>query len=601
MNNMKKKLNLLIVTMLSIFLAITSVYAEAKCTAEVAAKEAKAAIIGSDGTTKNCPELKDAIDEVQNNETIKLLADHDYGEDTTDTNRIEIKDGKNITFDFNGSKIIASKYESKYAAVKVEGSGTKVTFTDSKNNNGGIEHQKGSGALLIDGAEVTITGGTYTSSGKSDDNKNYGAIANYNGTLTINGANVLIKGSVDVFGTKPSLTFVNGTIDSTSFAISGNGSETHDSTILIEGGKLTSTGNTAIYHPQSGTLTITGGEITGKVGIVARQGTINVQGGTITGNGSVDATYTTGDSANILASGSAIIVDNKATGYGDNTVVKITGGVIKASSAVSNAISSYGEEKTADYEVTGGEFNKKFNQVFIKGEDTAEVKLGSNYYVGNDIEKAFENATAGDTIEVLQGNVKATDVVGGVIIKNSGDGEVTVNGVEVTKDKPYITEEKEKDYNIVENVVYADNGEDIDIDGKIVKEEDETYKAMLKMAEDKGYKILYNMYDFWVKDEKTLTKPLTITFNLGESYNGKEAYIIHRLHDGTYQEEETEVKDGKISITVQELSPFTVSLREKEVVDNVQTSSINIVAYGVIATMSLVGIIVLVKKASKNS
>ena len=387
-------------------------------------------------------------------------------------------------------------------------------------------------------------------------------------------------------------------------------------TLLVEGGifEVTKKGSTGIYN--AGTLTIN--NITVKTKVDGAWGVTNINNATIkNGNFVQGANFSV-----IMNSGKMDIADGSFTveGTGNHyslltntkndagTLAKadltITGGEFV--SAEGAKILSIGKEdaSTVVASVKGGLFTEKVDSAkdAISNYVTASnlVKLNDTFYVGEDTKEVVKDAKAGDTIDVLKGSYIEEEMPEGVIVKNSGDGEVTVNGVTVLKDKAWVTEElkeeNQKDYNIVENVVYADNGEDIDIDGKIVKEEDETYKAMLKMAEDKGYKILYNMYDFWVKDEKTLTKPLTITFNLGESYNGKEAYIIHRLHDGTYQEEETEVKDGKISITVQELSPFTVSLREKEVVDNVQTSSMNIIRTGILTGISLIGIIVLVRK-----
>lgn len=72
------------------------------------------------------------------------------------------------------------------------------------------------------------------------------------------------------------------TIETSGFAIAGHGNW-HGTEIAINGGTITSTGTTAIYHPQYGTVEVTGGTITGLTGIEMRAGTLNVTGGTITG------------------------------------------------------------------------------------------------------------------------------------------------------------------------------------------------------------------------------------------------------------------------------------------------------------------------------
>ena len=497
--------------------------------------------------------------------------------------------------------------------------GGKVTITSTE-GQGVLDAETGN----IDNANVLIVaaGGELTLDNvlvkgrttASTDGKNYQVVfASSNGTtkITVN-ESAKITGYNSGIGVGDNgngkLTIdVYGTITTNNDAISVNGKiKTSAENIQInikEGANLTSTDSSGIYAAGTSTVTVEGGKVTGKIGIVSRQGQVNVKGGTVKGNYSGEDKIKVGDSNTELVGGYAILVDNESSDYGNSAKTTISGGKLEAS--VEGAIKSQGDAQS-DYNITGGEFDKKVDKKLLP-ETALEVKSGNSYYVGASAEKVVEDATSGTTIDVLQGTLTAEDVKEGVTVKNSGNGKVTVNGTELQNNQEITiptsssssssgSSSSKKDYTIVENVVYADNGENIEIEGKILKDADETYKAMIKMAEDKGYKTLYNMYDFWVKDNKSLNKPVTITFNLGESYNGKMAYIIHKLHDETYQELEAEVVDGKVSITVKELSPFTLSLKDNAVVDNPQTSSMNIIASGILTTMSLVGIIVLVKK-----
>ena len=68
-----------------------------------------------------------------------------------------------------------------------------------------------------------------------------------------------------------------------SFGISGNGSNSNNTIISINGGDITSADAQGIYHPQAGLLSVSGGTITGVTGIEMRAGELTVGGGTVKG------------------------------------------------------------------------------------------------------------------------------------------------------------------------------------------------------------------------------------------------------------------------------------------------------------------------------
>ena len=52
--------------------------------------------------------------------------------------------------------------------------------------------------------------------------------------------------------------------------------------------------------------------------------------------------------------------------------------------------------------------------------------------------------------------------------------------------------------------------------------------------------------------------PLTLSFDVGTQYNGRDVIVNHKLANGTINKIETNVVDGKVSFEVNELSPFAI-------------------------------------------
>ena len=150
------------------------------------------------------------------------------------------------------------------------------------------------------------------------------------------------------------LTVNGGTIKGSSFGISGNGTR-HNTEITINGGTIM--GDTAIYHPQDGTLNIVGGTITGdETGIELRAGTLNVSGGTITGNGSPLAVSPNGSGT--TSDGAGIAIAQHTTKKPIN--VNITGGTINGYSAFYESNPQNNAKEFIDLislNISGGTFN----------------------------------------------------------------------------------------------------------------------------------------------------------------------------------------------------------------------------------------------------
>lgn len=196
------------------------------------------------------------------------------------------------------------------------------------------------------GKDVIIEGDGYTIEGSTDIFKITGG-----GKLTLGaGLNVHSVTDCAVLFSNPS----NGTLISSAnlsasgvyATIQGNGTLGHTGTsITINGGNVTSAQAAAIYHPQTGTLNITGGTVTGvESGIAIKSGALNITGGSVICTGD-DTTPTEGYSDGVNASGAAIQIESNAD-YVGNVKVNITGGEVKSTNGA--AIYEYLSEESTN-------------------------------------------------------------------------------------------------------------------------------------------------------------------------------------------------------------------------------------------------------------
>lgn len=158
--------------------------------------------------------------------------------------------------------------------------------------------------------------------------------------VTVSGQNTSVKGNTSginiISDTKddrrPELVINGGLIEGGSFGIAGNG--TSDATsITVNGGTVKALGNsgTAIYQPQDGDLTVSGGTIEGKNGIqLCGAGNLSVTGGMITAT--ADSISSADPDTGSVLDGAALSVLSRGGGYGaaKSLNVSITGGILKS-------------------------------------------------------------------------------------------------------------------------------------------------------------------------------------------------------------------------------------------------------------------------------
>ena len=212
-----------------------------------------------------------------------------------------------------------------FHAIEVVGSGTSLTIENTEvhsyeakttaNYNYIIWIDEGASFILDSGAKLIENA---QSNGKlTYETETFGVVG------------VAVWGSNDE--SNPSeVTIRDGTvIDVTAYAVTGNGTS-HNTSITIEGGSITSMMSQAIYHPQNGDLYIRGGVITGNTGIEMRAGSLIMTGGKVVATGSPIESEPNYSGSTTSGAGIAIVQHTTTL----NTEADIRGGTVEGYVAV---------------------------------------------------------------------------------------------------------------------------------------------------------------------------------------------------------------------------------------------------------------------------
>ena len=337
--------------------------------------------------------LQEAADAATAGQTVTLI--HDVDMTPLNGNRIlrgiEIGEGKDVVLDMNGHSILGVNANGG----NIQVTSGKLTLKDSKENSTGRIYTETpyavSGSSFVystpivnvtDGEFVMESGHIYTVIPENTAyNGQYGVGAWGSSKVTING----------------------GTIESGWYAIAGNGSETKSTTITINGGTLVSTIDYAIYHPQSGTLTINDGAVVyGAAGAISmRGGNLVVNGGILTSKGIGD-TGNWGDGTGNL--GNAAL--NFCKPYG-NVKATITGGTITAEGDAVLIDAKPTEGKEVSLAISGGTFSSDVSKYCAAGftatpnaDGTYGITKVGDLSVMVAYDKAYDNVEAGGTVDI---------------------------------------------------------------------------------------------------------------------------------------------------------------------------------------------------------
>lgn len=355
---------------------------------------------------------------------------------------------KNVTLDLNGKNLV-------FQCITVDIHGN-LTIKDS--GNGGTYN-----GTYVDysvrvkrGGIFNLESGTLTNSSTTEGTSNVvvwveGGTAKKPAASTANikGGKIETKGT-PVFVRDPGATVnVSGgdLVGSGLACIAGNGTKgMGGTTINVSGGTLTANPYDAtsaacgIYHPNEGTLTITGGTINvnNGVGVLMRGGEMTMTGGEINATGD-DATRTgsVGD-ANQKIGVSGVIFDRDANyPYAASTSIKIDGEA-KVSGAKA-AVELINDNNVADaksaFKLKGGTYSSDVSALLDEN-SVAEEKDGvyvvTTYYaqVGETkyatLQAAADAATAGQTVMVINDVDMTTD--GNLTVNEGKDIVLDMNG-----------------------------------------------------------------------------------------------------------------------------------------------------------------------------
>ena len=356
-----------------------------------------------------------AVNKAPDGSTVKLLKDcSESGRAPEITKNVTLDlNGKNLTFSY----ITASK-------------GGNLTIKDS--GNGGTYNGTGANysVYVKRGGVFNLESGTLTNSSTASGTSNVvvrveggNATTPAASTANIKGGKIESKGT-PVFVRDPGAT-VNvsgGELTGSGLAcIAGNGTKGQGgTTINISGGTLTAkpyddaSAACGIYHPNEGTLNITGGTInvTGGVGVLMRGGEMTMTGGEINATGDATRTGSVGDT-NQKIGVSGVIFDRDANYPAVATTSISIDGEAKVNGA-KEAVELINTNNVADaksaFKLKGGTYNKDVSALLDEN-TVAEEKNGvyvvTTYYaqVGETkyatLQAAADAATAGQTVTVL--------------------------------------------------------------------------------------------------------------------------------------------------------------------------------------------------------
>ncbi len=350
---------------------------------------------------------------------------------------------KNVTLDLNGKNLTFSYITaSKGGNLTIKDSGTGGTYNGTGANFS---------VYVKRGGIFNLESGTLTNS--STNPKTQNVVVRVEGgtaatpvasTANIKGGKIETKGTpVVVFDPGATVNVSGGELEGSGLAcIAGNGTKGQGgTTINVSGGTLTAnaadkaSAACGIYHPNEGTLNITGGTInvTDGVGVLMRGGEMTMTGGEINATGDATRTGSVGDT-NQKIGVSGVIFDRDANYPAvATTKIKIDGDAkVNGAKEAVELINTNGVADAKEaIQLLGGTYNKDVTALLDEG-SVAEEKDGvyvvTTYYaqVGETkyatLQKAADAATAGQTVTLIH-DVDMTPLNGNRILRGIEIGE----------------------------------------------------------------------------------------------------------------------------------------------------------------------------------
>ena len=354
---------------------------------------------------------------------------------------------KNVTLDLNGKNLTFSSM--------TVAEGGNLTIKDS--GNGGTYNGTSANysVYVKRGGIFNLESGTLTNS--STNPKTQNVVVRVEGgtaaepvasTANIKGGKIVSKGTPVCVAYPGATVNVSGgdLVGSGLACIAGIGNKGQGgTTINVSGGTLTANPYDAtsaacgIYHPNEGTLTITGGTINvnNGVGVLMRGGEMTMTGGEINATGDATRTGSVGDT-NQKIGVSGVIFDRDANYPAVATTSIKIDGEAKVNGA-KEAVELINDNNVADaksaFKLKGGTYSSDISALL--DENSVAVKQGENYVVTTyyaqvgetkyaTLQEAANAATAGQTVTVLNDVDMTTD--GNLTVNVGKDIVLDMNG-----------------------------------------------------------------------------------------------------------------------------------------------------------------------------
>lgn len=226
-------------------------------------------------------------------------------------------------------------------------------------------------------------------------------------------------------------------------------------------------------------------------------------------------------------------------------------------------------------------------------QDTDEAYIS---YALPKIKEWWSNYTV-KSVNKITGQIKQENDIVSMNIKNDGTFyKITLDD----DDWARVVLKKANTAKVIDHVAISNNFGVI-LNGTNLDKNNSIYTEMQDKAKIKGYNNVLYAYELKLSSG-SIKDNLTITFSLGTENDGRQAIVLHKKADGSYEEFTKTVKDGKIDVTVSELSPFMIALNDitnnnttnRELDNEPKTGMINYTIFAsIVAIISLCGIIVL--------
>ena len=227
-------------------------------------------------------------------------------------------------------------------------------------------------------------------------------------------------------------------------------------------------------------------------------------------------------------------------------------------------------------------------QVSIKYSNSKDYNEADKSYVENLVKKLYNNTTSSsssyviDIYEKLDDSSSNTNLVLEKLYKEINDPSITMvwdgntafdldfcemgynvfrNGVLYYKhffvhaNQYYVT----SNVDIGNNISVSGLLENVSITTTPIQYNDVATELKYMGFEDMN---IVGAYELKLTGATELVNPIDITFTVGEKYNNQNILILHKKHDETFERFEKTVQDGKVTITVSELSPFVIAVKE---------------------------------------